>query len=286
MGMEHDEEVPDVPSPGGLDGQFQRQPGEPFAVPIGEPPPGLGPAVEILELDAQHGPLEPVHAIVEAELGVVVAAALGVVAQAPQPLGDRLVIGRDRAGLAVGTEVLSRVEAEAAAQPERAGPLAVVACPVGLGGVLDDRNAAAATDLQQRPHVGGLAVEMNRQDRPGSARDLSLDLAQVHRVGDRIDVDEDRPGPDVADGPGGRHERHRHRDDLIPGPHSRADQGQVQRRGPRVHAHAEPGTDVVGEGLLEGGHLGPEHVGRALGDFPERLEHLILAALGTGPAGP
>ncbi len=269
--------------PRGLDGQLQRHPEELFAVPIRQPPPGLGPAVEILELDAQDCPLEGVHAIIEAEFAVVVAAALGVVAQAPEPLGDRRVVGRDRAGLAVGTEVLSRVEAEAAAQPERAGPLAVVTCPVGLGGVLDDRNAPATTDLQQRTHVGGLAVEVNRQDRPGSARDLPLHLAQVHRVGDRIDVDEDRPGPDVADGPGRRHEGHRHRDDLIPGPHSGADQSQVQRRGPRVHAHAEPGPDVIGEGLLEGGNLGPEHVGRALGDFPERLENLILQRSVLGP---
>ena len=94
VGMQHDEQVPDVPPPRRLDGQLERQPGEPLVVPIGQPPPGLGPALEVLELDAQDGPLEAVHAIVEAELGVVVAAALGVVAQAPQPLGDRLVVGR------------------------------------------------------------------------------------------------------------------------------------------------------------------------------------------------
>ena len=41
-----------------------------------------------------------------------------------------------------------------------------------------------------------------------------------------------------------------------------------------------------GEGLLEGGDLGPEHVGRALGDFLQGLEDLVLAAPRTGPSGP
>ena len=98
--------------------------------------------------------------------------------------------------------------------------------PVGLGGVLDDRDAAAAADLQERLHVGRLAVQVDRQDRPGPPRDLALDLAQVHRVGDRIDVDEDRRGPDVADRPGGGDEGHRDRDDLV------ARAGRPRRSGP------------------------------------------------------
>ena len=44
LGMQDDEEVPDVAPARGLDGQLQRQPAEPFAVALGQPAAGLGPA--------------------------------------------------------------------------------------------------------------------------------------------------------------------------------------------------------------------------------------------------
>ena len=67
-----------------------------------------------------------------------------MVAQQPDPVGDLVVVGHDRAGVAEGTEVLARIEAEAAdvgeTVPARRPPRRA---PVGLRGVLDDHEAVA-----------------------------------------------------------------------------------------------------------------------------------------------
>jgi len=98
-------------------------------------------------------------------------------------------------------EVLARVEAEAAAEPQRARVALAVAGAVGLGRVLDHRDTVPPADLKERLQVGRLPVEVDRQDRPGAGGDGFLDLPDVHRVGGRVHVHVHRGRSGVADGP-------------------------------------------------------------------------------------
>ena len=118
--------------------------------------------------DARLDRVEP--AVVALEV-VGVLRRLAVVAEHPARLGELVVVGGDGARLAAGAEVLRGVEAErggaahGAGPAPRALPLREVLGPVGLAGVLDDRELVLRCQLEDRIHVGHLPVEMDGDDR-------------------------------------------------------------------------------------------------------------------------
>src|SRR5262249_59432173 len=81
------------------------------------------------------------------------------------------VVRHDRTALAVGAQVLSRVEAEAAEVAERADTAALVLRTVRLARVLDHLQAVPGGDLQEGAHVGRLAVEVDPDDGTRLPRD-------------------------------------------------------------------------------------------------------------------
>jgi hypothetical protein len=100
---------------------------------------------------------------------VNVALALPVVAQHPDPLGQRVVVGDNGAALAQRAEVLAGVEAEAAGPTHRprAGPCAARASVlggVGLARILDDLDAELLSEAEDCVHVDGESVEVDRDD--------------------------------------------------------------------------------------------------------------------------
>ena len=132
---------------------------------------------------------------------MVVAPVLSVVTQRSQSIGDLGVVGDDRPGLAVGTEVLAGIETEAATESQGSGTLSVVSGTMGLRPVLDHRNTMPPTDFQERRHVRRLSVEVDGQDRLGPGSDALFDLEHIHCIGDGVHVDEDRGRSDIADRP-------------------------------------------------------------------------------------
>ena len=72
------------------------------------------------------------------------------------------------------------MEAEAARPSEAARTSSVVRRPHRLGGVLDHRDAVSLSNLQDWLHLGGVAGEMDRDDRPGSGRDGALEERRIH----------------------------------------------------------------------------------------------------------
>ena len=87
-----------------------------------------------------------------------------VLAQLPQPRGDLRILDGDHAALA-GGDHLARVQREARQRPERADRPALVAGADRARGVLDDRQAVALGELEQRVHVGRQAELVHRHDR-------------------------------------------------------------------------------------------------------------------------
>src|SRR6266478_6298752 len=89
-----------------LDRQGQRQPGERVVVAGGDSPPRCRPRLEPSELHPEQRGLKVVEPARIAELEVAIAAAVTVMAQAAEPLGQVSAVRQDHAGVTAGAEVL------------------------------------------------------------------------------------------------------------------------------------------------------------------------------------
>jgi hypothetical protein len=129
---------------------------------------------------------------------------------------------------------------------------------VRLRRILDQRKSMSVRNLQQSGEVGSLAIEMHRQDRSGTGGDDALHASRIQVVRLWIDIDEDRPCPDVTDRPAGADPRERCGDHFIAWPHVARDQCQVQRGRATVDADAARDAEVLGKALLELGDRRPQ----------------------------
>ena len=139
--------------------------------------------------------------------------------------------GRHEAAVADATEILRRIEAEAADVAEAAGAASVPGGEDRLGGVLDHRDAGAVGDRHERIDVGGAAEEMNGDDRLRAPADLPLHVGRADEVGVGIDVGEDRHGAETRHGAGRREEGVARQDHLIAGLDVEGHQGEEEAVG-------------------------------------------------------
>ena len=195
------------------------------------------------------------HPEVVADDLVVIADPHPVLAREPDAVGQFRVGGGHHPALA-GGHVLGRVEAEAAGSPG-AGPALADRRPVTLRSILHQRQAVPLGDLGDRRHVRRLPVQAHRHDGPGARRDRRLDLPDVDVEARLVHVHEDRPRSREQDAVGAGDEGERDGDHLVPRPHSRGEQGQVQRRRPGARGNRVRHADEVGEALLQLAHPGP-----------------------------
>ena len=168
------------------------------------------PCVEIRQLDVEDRGLQRVDAEVAADVLMKILRPHAVHAEVDQLLREGVVIGRHRAGIAEGAEVLRREKREAADRAEGSGALAVELRADRLRRVFDDRNSEI-----HPVHVGALSVEVHRHDRLRLFGDRFPDLRRIDVVVGEIDVDEHRrcvkPRHDARCG----EERVRRHDDFI-----------------------------------------------------------------------
>src|SRR5271170_7015330 len=98
--MLDNEKMPDVLAIRHGRGELNGQPGQERKIPLGKTAARFRPPVDVLELNAQHRALDSVHSIIVADLGMVVAPALSVIAKGSHAGGESVVIGDNRAGFA------------------------------------------------------------------------------------------------------------------------------------------------------------------------------------------
>jgi hypothetical protein len=149
-------------------------------------------------------------------------------AQRRQTLGQRRVVGGQRAAVAVPPEVLAGEEAEAAYLPDTARSPPLVFGADRLCGVLDDGDTALVGSLHDRVHVGAAAEQVHRDNRAN----LGTRGQRFQHVGDvdverrLLDIGKDRDGPDARHGAGRREERVRCGEDFVPRPDIQREQRQ------------------------------------------------------------
>src|SRR5258706_15781921 len=91
-------------------------------------------------------------------------AALPVVANLAHRLPERIVVREERAAIAVAAERLGRKEAGGTDGRQVAALAALVGGTEALRRILDHREAVLCRDGVDLVHVGGLAVQRDRQD--------------------------------------------------------------------------------------------------------------------------
>src|SRR5579871_6453796 len=111
---------------------------------------------------------------------MVVTLRRAVVAQLTQPRRDGRIVGDDRPGFAVRTQILRIIEAEAPGVAERAGPATVAASAVGLTRILDDRRAVVPRDRANSNHVRQATVEVDRDDCACARSEVTLEVGWIH----------------------------------------------------------------------------------------------------------
>jgi hypothetical protein len=152
---------------------------------------------------------------------------------------------------------------------------------VRLGGVLDELEAVAIGDRAQRRHVRRLAVEVDRDDRPGARADRVLDELRGDVPGHRVDIDRDGRRPRLRDAEPGGDERVARDDDLVAGADPEAAQQQVQRVEAAADADAVRDAAQRRELVLEGVDLVAEDEATGAHDaVPGRVE--LVAKLVVG----
>ena len=242
-----------------------------FVIARGHPAPALVPPVQVRQLDTQNRSLEPVHPVVIAQLSIpeLLAGILAMIAQLAQFLGQSIVISDDAASVAVRPKVLARIETEAPGVAQGSGRPFLVARPLSLGRILHHRQTALCCQLQQRVHVCGLAVDVDRYDGPGPVRDPVLHPIDIQGETLRFDIRQHWPGAQLANRLGRSPEGVGSGDHLVPLPYIQGPQHQLQ--GIRAVAHPDAVIDVVvvGESLFKGLHLRAQNKGAVFHDFSQ-----------------
>ncbi len=212
------------------------------------------------ELGQQDGSLQSVEAAIHAHADVVVAAVLPVAGNLADDLGQCVVVGEERATVAVAAQRLAGEEAGAGDGAEVARHAALVARAEALCSVFDDRDAVLGGDGVDGVEVGALAVQAHRDDRLGLGRDGGFEQRRVEVVGARIDVDIHRLGTEYGDGLGGGDVGEARGDDLVAVGHADCHLGDLQGVGAVGAGDAVLGADKGGELFFQFGHFGAKDV--------------------------
>jgi hypothetical protein len=228
------------------------------------------------ELGEEHRGLQGVQTAVDAELDVVVAPLLPVVAQPAQPRGERIVVGEAGPAVAVTAERLGRKEARTGESGQRTGAAPTLSRTETLRRVLDDGQPMAGGDGVDRGEIGALAEQAHRQDRARRGTDRGLEQRRIEIVGVRIDVDEDRPCAEQRDRLAGGDEGERRGDDLVARSHPERHQREQECVGSACDGDAVPRAGIRREPRLEFANLGAI-------DEPPAFQHCRDAAVDVGP---
>jgi hypothetical protein len=154
-----------------------------------------------------------------------------VVAQQIEPLGQFVIVACNRARVAPGAQVRGGIETEAYGIRQRSGAAPSLSHfdpgAVRLTGILDYLQRKCAGNLPQLIDWRGQTVQMcgkNYTRAVTRAEAAGLQVAshsrRVHVTGNRINIDEYRPGADPNDRLNRRDKSHEHGDHFISGANS------------------------------------------------------------------
>ena len=152
-----------------------------------------------------------------------------------------------------GRDYLVSVEGKNAEFAEGTAGAALIKTAESLGGVLDEGDIMLAADCGDLVELGGIAVEMDDNDRFRHAVEIDRTAQSlgIHIPGLALRVDEDGLGADVGDGIGGRGEGQILTKNGVTGPDAREDHRKMKSRGARRKSDGVCGAREFLHRLLE-----------------------------------
>src|SRR5579885_665651 len=204
------------------------------------------------ELRQAESGLDVRQTIVVADLGMDIALARAhrMVAKKPRSLGKVMVAGSELPALA-GSDYLVSVKGECADFAQRTDLAAFVECAVSLGGILDDNDAAAGTQLQDRIHIGGLPVKLNDNYRARAIGDGGRDAFGADAPAGLVRIGENRSRAGVQHGAGACDKCQGRHDHFVARADSQAGERQMQSGRAVAGADSLAGFAVSGEFAFE-----------------------------------
>src|SRR5262245_53469910 len=184
-----------------------------------------------MQLHTQYRCVQAVEAAADAFHLVDILVESPVIGPHPDSANQIFVLTHDRSRITVRAEVLAWIKTEARRMSEGTRALSAPCRAVCLGGVLDHFQMVPASDLENRIHVAGLAVEMHGKDGARPRGNGGFDLFGIDHERVFLDVDEDGLGTSRGNSFRGRNERVGGRDHLVPGAEAERMQCQAQRVG-------------------------------------------------------
>src|SRR5882672_10927907 len=189
------------------------------------------------QLHAQNSRLDFVQAVVPARLAAEIFRRLAVVAQRSNALREFRRIRNDHARVAVSTQILCGIEAEARGIAHRSGRPAFVGSADRLGIVLNHRQSARPSERQDWIHVRREAIEMDDYDGARSGGYAAFQLSGIDVVGFRPNVRKNRYCSKGAYGTAGGYKRERGKKHFVTSLHTAGSQGQYESVGPGANSH-------------------------------------------------
>ena len=232
------------------------------------------------QLHSQDCRLKRVQPLVAPDGDVLVLPALAEIAQDPDLVGELVVVGDDSPGVAVRSEVLTRVEAEGRDVAERPHRRPRYSAPCACA-ASSTNSRPCSSHTFRRPSASQRMAEQVDTDhraglrRHGGVRLIDVDLAEL------VAVDEHGTCPKADQRQHRRYERVGRREHLV----CRADAdrfvGEVEGRGARGDTDAVLGRRVGRPLLLEVRHLTAQDVLGRGDHLQDGLVHLVLDGLRT-----
>ena len=285
---------------GGNGGELDGKIGEELVVALGELVATVDKFIEALELAVPEGGLEIRHAVVVAELDLlVVPGPVGLVghpvgipgdpvaAEEAHAVGEVGILGDGHAALPC-RDHLDGMEAEHGDVRKPAGPdlLVAVGSPEGVGGVLEDAEAVLVGEGPDLGHIAGAAGKMDGLDDLGQAAfplgslELLAEAVDGEVVGAGVDVDEVDGGSAVAGAVRGGDEGVRGGPQPVAGPEPERPAGEVEGGGGTGNRHGVPGPAILRDCFLKAGHRRP--LGQKI--RPQHPHHRLNVSFGNGLA--
>ena len=251
----------------GFNRELQRGVGKKFVVAMSDTAATLCPSVEVFEFDSENAALNAFHAVIVADFVVVIADGGAVFAQGSSAGGLGGVVHDERTAFATCAKVLAGIEAESGHEAEGACDLAVVFRAVGLGRVFDQGDIVFLTNRKQRVHIAGVAVEMNRHEGFGARGDGLFDALGVDAAGLVVDININRTGTDVGNGPACGNKGLGRGNNFIARTDVKNAQSDMERGGAAVKTDSVLCAAESGEVFLKLRDVRPEAVGAVVEGF-------------------
>jgi len=231
--------------------------------------------LEVRQFGKQNRRLQGVESPVHPEVRMVMALESAVGAYGAHRVCQRIVIGEQRAAVAVTPQRLRREEAGAPDQGHAATPTPPLGRAEALRAVLDHRQFVLCRNRIDSVVIGHLTEQTDGQDGLGPRCDGRFDEVDIDVIGLGLDVDKDRLCADQADDFGGADPGKRDRDDFVAGADPQGAKRDFEAVGSASHGDRMPDADKGRERGLELGDLGAH-------DEMAVFEHALDATVDLG----